>query len=181
MENIKKPIYKKWWFWVIIIIVLIYITSSKENKTKSVSTAIIETKKVEVVKDNIKLDFAGSIDPMIATIGDKVVIKIDIQNLDTLKTLDATRILFSDTKFLNNGLIIVNVMSGGIQDGRSFKWINDGMKIPPLEKRSFQIVAQANKPGKYESIIQITPIEGGLPYEDSYGNSELVAKLTVLN
>lgn len=127
-----------------------------------------------------KISISGSITPTVAQKGTKVVIKIDVENKDPQRSIDGVRILFSNKDFLEKGLIIVNVMSGGTQDGRAFVWQNEGMKIPPNEKRSFQIVAQANVPGTYQSVINVlTPSSSYYTYEGD--NSELVAKLSVLN
>ncbi len=128
-----------------------------------------------------KVEFAGQVSPRVAARGDKVIIRIDVKNLDSSRTIEGLRILFSSSDFLDEGLAIVNVMSGGIQDGRAFVWQNEGTKIPPREQRSFQIVGKANRPGKYESIIQIKDQRTAQVYEDPQGNSELVAKLTVMH
>lgn len=128
-----------------------------------------------------KVNIAGAVTPSIAQKGEKVIIKIDVENLDANKTIDGVRLLFSDMKFLDQGLIIVNVMSGGIQDGRAFVWQGEMANIPPKGKRSYQIVAQANNPGTYQSIINIKSPSTGLPYSDPEGNEELNAKLVVLN
>ncbi|MDD4600437.1 hypothetical protein SDC9_05966 [bioreactor metagenome] len=141
----------------------------------------VKKQQAEATKELPKINFTGQINPTVAQKGSKVVIRIDVENLDKEKTIDNVRLLFSDSDFLEQGLIIVNVMSGGQQDGRAFVWQNEGMKMKPGEKRSFQIVAQANKPGKYQSIIQIKDAKSSKEYKDPSNNSELVAKLTVLN
>lgn len=152
-----------------------------EDKKSSSSVEIAKKQQEEPTKELPKVNFTGQINPSVATKGSKVVIRIDIENLDKEKTIENVRLLFSDSDFLEQGLIIVNVMSGGQQDGRAFVWQNEGMRMKPGEKRSFQIVAQANKPGKYQSIIQIKDAKSSREYKDPSNNSELVTKLTVLN
>lgn len=152
----------------------------------SVKVTEPQTQRVATIKEEVKnnlpkIKFAGQVNPVVVTRGSKVVIKIDVENLDKEKTIDNIRLLFSDSDFLEQGLVIVNVMSGGQQDGRAFVWQNELAKIKPGEKRSFQIVAQANKPGKYNSVISIKDVKSGKIYEELNGNAELVANLTVLN
>ena len=38
-ENIKKPIYKKWWFWLIIVIVIVTISNSSNDNNTTTSTS----------------------------------------------------------------------------------------------------------------------------------------------
>ena len=156
-------------------------TEDAKVKAAAEADAAAKIKAAEEAKKLPKVNIAGSVTPTVAQKGDKVVIKIDVENLDSSKTIDGIKLLFSDTKFLEQGLVIVNVMSGGIQNGRAFVWQLEGAKIPPKEKRSYQIVAQANTPGTYQSIIQIKPPSTGQVYSDPEGNEELNAKLVVLN
>lgn len=127
-----------------------------------------------------KINFQGSINPSVARVGDVVLIKVEVENLGN-KPINDIKLLFSDKSFIEKGLTITNVMDSGTQDGRGFKWNNDIMRIPPKEKRTFQISAKANKPGKYETIIQIKPMNatGMETYSDSSGNEELKAKMVV--
>lgn len=153
----------------------------KQTTQQQSSAETAKKQQLEAAKELPKVNFTGQITPTVAQKGSKVVIRVDVENLDKEKTIENVRLLFSDSDFLEQGLIIANVMSGGQQDGRAFLWQNEGMKIKPGEKRSFQIVAQANKPGKYQSIIQIKDAKSSKDYKDTSNNSELVAKLTVLN
>jgi len=148
--------------------------------SKEKADADAKIKAEEEAKNLPKVNFSGSVDPAIAQKGDKVLIKVDVENLDESKSIDGIKLLFSDKKFLEQGLIIVNVMSGGVQDGRAFNWKSEATNIPPKGKRSYQIVAQANTPGTYESIIQVESPSFQI-YSDPEGNSELSAKLVVLN
>lgn len=123
-----------------------------------------------------KINFNGSIDPTTVKTGKKIVVAVEVENLDETKPINGIRLLFSNSKFLEDGLTIANIMNGGVQDGRSVKW---NIQIPPKEKRAFQIIGKANKVGSYESVIQIKPIEGTKTYSDKDGNEELNAKFTV--
>ena len=127
-----------------------------------------------------KINFSGEVSPSLATKGEKVVIKIDIENLSDKVTIDDVRLLFSDKSFVSEGLTVVNIMSGGQQDtDRSFTWKGVPlMEVPPKEKRSFQIVTQAKNPGNYKSIISIK--SNSKVFSDPEGNEELTAKLVVL-
>lgn len=155
-------------------------TACGGSKTTATNTSTTNTTQEPKQEESlVKINFNGSITPTVVKAGEKVVIAVQVENLDGSKTIDGIRLLFSNTKFLEDGLTIVNIMSGGVQDGRSFKWQNEGMKIAPKEKRTFQIVAKANKPGAYSSIIQIKPIDGIKNYSDPDGNEELNAKFTV--
>lgn len=122
-----------------------------------------------------KVDFSGWVEPPVASTGEKVIIHFDVENLSEDQSLNGMRILFANSRFLTEGLVIVNVMSGGVQDGRAFEW---SMEIPAKEKRSYQIVAYANEVGNYESVITLQ--SDGHWLEDPEGNSELLAKLTVV-
>ncbi|HBJ2612298.1 TPA: hypothetical protein LA742_000714 [Clostridium botulinum] len=135
-----------------------------------------KTQKIELQEIN----FQGSINPSVSRVGDTVLIKVEVENLGD-KPINDIKLLFSNKNFIEEGLTITNVMDNGIQDGRGFKWNNDIMKIPPKEKRTFQISAKANKPGKYETIIQIKPMNatGMEIYSDPSGNEELKAKMVV--
>lgn len=126
-----------------------------------------------------KINFSGEILPSLATKGEKVVVKIDIENLSDKVTIDDVRLLFSDKSFISEGLTVVNIMSGGQQDtDRSFTWKGVSlMEVPPKEKRSFQIITQAKNLGSYKSIISIK--SNSKVFSDPEGNEELTAKLVV--
>jgi hypothetical protein len=157
-------------------------TNQLNDSQPVVSSSAQETQEQQQEEVLPKIDFSGSVQPSLATVGEKVVIKVQITNLDSTYTIDGIRLLFSDEDFLEQGLIIVNVMSGGEKDtSRSFKWNSDLMKIAPKQTKSFVIVAQANIPGDYESIISIKEATGLRIYSDTQGNEELVAKLIVTN
>lgn len=125
-----------------------------------------------------KVDFTGKVEPSTARKGQKVVMTIEVTNQDNSKTIDGMRILFANEDFVKKGLVITNVMSGGVQDGRAFEWTNSLMQIKPGEKRDFVIVAQANVPGNYESVVTLVNPTGKTAFDDQ--NQELKAKLTVL-
>jgi hypothetical protein len=146
------------------------------NRTSQTTQTQTQTQAQEQL---VKISFDGSITPNVVKSGEKVVIAVTVENLDDAKTIENVRLLFSSSSFLNDGLAIVNVMSQGTQDGRSFTWQSDLTKIPPKEKRTFQIVATANKPGTYTSVIQIKPASGTQNYSDNDGNEELNAKIVV--
>lgn len=125
-----------------------------------------------------KIEFSGKVEPALTKKGEKVVITFDVTNTDESKTIEGMRILFANEDFLKKGLVIVNVMSGGQQDGRAFQWTNDLMKIAPKGKRSFVIVATANEPGNYESVVTFRSPTLTTTFDDQ--GQELKAKLTVL-
>lgn len=181
---------KEVWAIIGVIAIFIYIIFIADNFNSSSSptpTSQPEVKTVAEIPKNEqkeveaklpKINFTGEVKPSIAKIGEKVVIRVDIENLSDTETINEVRLLFSDDNFLNQGLVITNIMNGGKQDGRSFLWKdNDLMNIPPKQKRSFNIIANANKAGNYKSIISIK--KGSQIYSDPEGNEELVAKLVV--
>lgn len=167
-------------------------TPSKQASVKQVSTqsktGAPQTKSPEPTKTPIptvteppkpsppKIDFSGTVDPSFVQQGEKVVITFTIENLDETQTIEGMRILFANKAFLEKGLTIVNVMSGGAYHGRAFEWKNDLMGIPPKEKRNFVIVATANQPGRYESAVTFLNPTGTKPFE---AEEELKATLIV--
>lgn len=125
----------------------------------------------------IKISFTGKIEPSVLHPGEKAVLTFEVINEDAQRPLEGLRILFADSGLISKGLTIVNVMSGGICDGRAFEWKNELMKIPPGSKRDFVIVAQANEPGSYESVVTLVNPMGVAPFDDQ--GQELNAKLLV--
>lgn len=154
---------------------------AEEEKVKKEAEEAQKELKTSTMKGDLpKINFSGEVKPLIASSGNKVVIKIDIENLSDKVTIDDVRLLFSDKSFISEGLTIVNIMNGGQQDtDRSFLWKGVPLiEIPPKEKRSFQIVAQAKTPGNYKSVISIK--SNSKVFSNPQGNEELVAGLTVL-
>jgi hypothetical protein len=160
-------------------LLLVFILVGSLSGCGGSSNRTSQTTQAQAQEQLVKISFNGAITPNVVKSGEKVVIAVTVENLDDAKTIENVRLLFSSSSFLNDGLAIVNVMSQGTQDGRSFTWQSDLTKIPPKEKRTFQIVATANKPGTYTSIIQIKPASGTQNYSDNEGNEELNAKIVV--
>lgn len=167
-------------FFVLLLIISQSDKSSTTLNTQADNPTQAITKPIEKPVEHSKnIDVTGKVEPSIATKGEKVVITIEVTNLDKTQPINGMRILFADSSFIDKGLSIVNVMSGGTQDGRAFVWNNELMKIPPKEKRDFVIVAKANETGSYESTITFgTPSSPNSIMYD-YFDQELKAKLIV--
>ncbi|MZK51866.1 hypothetical protein [Clostridium beijerinckii] len=123
-----------------------------------------------------KINFTGKINPQIVQSGGKVVISVEIENTSVDTTIKGIKLLFSNKNILDKGLVITNIMNGGVRDDRKINW---NIEIPPKEKRTFNIVATANEPGEYETAITFGEYNGSVYYKSPDGNEELDGKLVV--
>ncbi|GAB4146975.1 MAG: hypothetical protein OHK0017_08120 [Patescibacteria group bacterium] len=151
------------------------VKESKEPTPEELSAQAEEKRKPD-------LDISGEITPTVATRGEKVVIKVNVENKDKTKTINGVRLKFLNSDFINKGLVIVNVI-GGRQDGDQFIFDTPLMTMAPGEKRVLNIVANAKEAGSYESTIMTTPILGQEKYTEFNfpdGKPELVASLKII-
>lgn len=169
----------KWGIIILIIFILIGIVSggSSKNGNNALKSGFDAGKKTDQLPKP-KVSFNGKITPSTVNKGEKVSIEFEVENIDDKTPIDGVRILFANQNILNKGLIITNVMSGGIQQGRAFEWTNDLMKIQPKEKRNFVIMAVASQPGNYESEVTFVNPTGKTAFDDQ--GQSLKAKLIVL-
>lgn len=60
-EEVKKPIYKKWWFWLIIVIIIIAIAgTSGENNTTTNANTVNETQEEQIKSTENKIETGTS-------------------------------------------------------------------------------------------------------------------------
>ncbi|QAT40833.1 hypothetical protein [Clostridium sp. JN-9] len=146
----------------------------KKKATEEKAKEQAEAKKIQ--EEMPKINFTGKINPQIAKTGEKVVISVEIENTSKNKSIKGIKLVFSNKDLLEKGLVITNIMNGGTKNGRDINW---NIEIPPKEKRTFNIIASANEPGEYETVITFGEYNGFVYYQSPDGNDELDGKLIV--
>lgn len=135
----------------------------------------VQEKKEEEAKKPPVVNFSGNIDPTSANVGSKVVIKVNIENTSSTKTIKGVHLYFGDKKFIKEGLNVVNVMNGGKEFGNTFIW---NINIVPKESCSFNIICEAVKVGTYNTDILLKDVDGyDLINKD--GNSQLNGQIII--
>lgn len=177
--KICKVIYRILGAIVIIFLFIIIFVPKPQKEVKQAETKQVAQQPKQEVKEELPLiQFSGKINPETPQTGEKVVIAINVKNMSN-KDIKGIRLLFSNKQSITDGLIIVNIMNGGVQDNRSFIWKD--LIVKPSEEVNLNIVCQANKPGNYENIIQIQTPNSMENLKDDTGNEELHYKFTILN
>lgn len=126
-------------------------TTSEETNQEETAK---ETAEEETTEELAEVDFSGAITPSVALVGEKVVVEVTVENLDTSKVVDGLRLVFSGELF-EEALVVTGVMNGGIQESDSaFEW---DMAVPPGETITYTIVGTANEPGNYEGTVILKP------------------------
>lgn len=151
-------------------------------KTETPKPSDEEIKAQEEEKRKPDVAISGSIEPALVSEGEKVVIKVNVENKDKTKTLKGVRLKFLNSDFVKDGLVIVNVI-GGSQEGNEFIFDAPGMDIEPGGKRVLNIVAVGKQRGNFESSIMVTPILGKekfIEYNFPDKTEMLGAKLTII-
>ncbi|MDI6872497.1 MAG: hypothetical protein QME79_14325 [Bacillota bacterium] len=124
-----------------------------------------------------KIEISGQFDPAILLVGQKLVVKFGISNLND-EPINGVR-LFSDGPWKK--FTIVNVMPNGTY-GSTFLGTEfaSGMVIPPGETRWLNIIAYPTEPGNYELTFIPHPLDGG-DFTDAAGERIVIGgKVAVL-
>jgi hypothetical protein len=113
---------------------------------------------------------SGRFDPRTLRVGTKLVMWFEVENQgDT--TIDGIK-LFSNGSW--DKYTITGVTPGGSYDGgwlgTTFSW---GMRVPPGEKRSFQIIAFPNEPGNHEFSFVLDDAAGH-QLKDATGEGQVI-------